>query len=75
MLVIMNPFHGPTASRAEFASYYVLLALQIPVHDVGDHTGGMAVKLDGTREPRHPPGSTAIFAGSIANGSAALTAS
>jgi hypothetical protein len=30
MLVITNPFHGPTASRAEFASNYVLLALQIP---------------------------------------------
>src|SRR6476469_985186 len=53
MLVTMNPFHGPTASRAELASYYALLALQIPVHRIGDHTGGMAVKLDGTREPRH----------------------
>jgi len=49
----MNPFHSPTASRAELSSYYVLLALQIPVHRIGDHTGGMAVKLDGTREPRH----------------------
>jgi len=49
----MNPFHSPTASRAELASYYALLALQIPVHRIGDHTGGMAVKLDGTREPRH----------------------
>src|SRR6476659_598534 len=52
MLVTMNPFHGPTASRAELASYYVLLALQISVHRVADYTGGIVVKLDGTREPR-----------------------
>jgi hypothetical protein len=41
----MNPFHGPTASRAELASYYVLLALQISVHRVGDYTGGIFVQL------------------------------
>jgi hypothetical protein len=52
MLVTINPFHGPTASRAELASYYVLLALQISVHRVADYTGGIVVKLDGTREPR-----------------------
>ena len=70
----MNPFHGPTASRAELASYYVLLALQISVHRVGDYTGGIVVKLDGIGS-QDTPDRTVIFAGSIANGSVAPTAS
>ena len=69
----MNPFHGPTASRAELASYYVLLALQISVHRVGDYTGGIVVKLDGGSQDT--PDRTVIFAGSIANESVAPTAS